>query len=73
MQPAWEAFKSEHSGEFIFQEIDIESNPQTRLDFEVRSIPAFILVENGKVVKRTQGAHTQTELNNWVFDEQGSV
>jgi thioredoxin-like negative regulator of GroEL len=42
--------------------IDIDTELSLAEDYEVRSIPTFILLENGKEIKRISGAQTQEQL-----------
>lgn len=42
--------------------IDADSEIEMVQDFEVRSIPAFILIEDNKEVGRISGAKTREEL-----------
>jgi thioredoxin-like negative regulator of GroEL len=37
--------------------------------FEVRSIPTFIVIEDGKEIKRVTGAQTREQLESLMYDE----
>lgn len=45
-----------------FQMIDVDSETELVKRFEIRSVPTFILIENGIEVKRTSGAQTREQL-----------
>jgi thioredoxin-like negative regulator of GroEL len=45
-----------------FQIIDADSEIDLVKSFEVRSIPTFILIEDGKEIKRVSGAQTKDQL-----------
>ena len=45
-----------------FQMIDVDSEIELVKKFEIRSVPTFILIENGIEIKRTSGAQTREQL-----------
>jgi thioredoxin-like negative regulator of GroEL len=45
-----------------FQIVDADSEIDLVKSFEVRSIPTFILIEDGKEIKRVSGAQTKDQL-----------
>jgi thioredoxin 1 len=45
-----------------FQMIDVDSEAELVKSFEIRSVPTFILIENGIEVKRVTGAQTREQL-----------
>jgi thioredoxin 1 len=49
-----------------FQIIDIDSAGELARNFEVKSIPTFILIEDGKEVNRFTGAKTRKDLENFI-------
>lgn len=66
MMPVMEKVKAEFNGEVIFVDIDIENNPQVRSDYHIRSIPAFVLLREGKEIARKTGSASATELTSWL-------
>ena len=50
------------SADIRFQIIDADSEIDLVKSFEVRSIPTFILIEDGKEIKRVSGAQTKDQL-----------
>ena len=52
--------------EVKFQIIDVDSEGELARRFEVRSIPTFILIENGQEVNRFTGAKTRKDLENFI-------
>ncbi|RZK43642.1 MAG: thioredoxin [Hymenobacter sp.] len=66
MVPTMDKIKEEFDGELKFVDIDIDDNPQTRLDYNIRSIPAFVLVEDGAEIDRKIGSLTYSELEEWL-------
>lgn len=73
MQPAWEQLKEDLKGEFLFESVDIESNPSTREQYFVRMIPTLILVREGKELARRQSGGTLEELKVWLANEQRNI
>ena len=51
---------------FQFQMVDADYEQLLVKRFEVKSIPTFILLEDGKEVNRITGAKTREELENFV-------
>jgi thioredoxin 1 len=49
-----------------FQIIDVDSEMELTKRFEIRSVPTFILVKDGKEVKRTTGAQTREQLEAFI-------
>lgn len=45
-----------------FQIIDVDSQMELAKNFEVRSIPTFIVIKDGVEVKRSTGAQTREQL-----------
>ena len=57
---------SRDQSEVKFQIIDFDSEGELARKFEVRSIPTFILIENGQEVNRFTGAKTKKDLENFI-------
>ena len=52
-----------------FQMIDVDSEMELAKKFEIRSVPTFILIKDGKEIKRTNGAQTREQLEAFINDE----
>jgi thioredoxin 1 len=52
--------------EVKFQIIDVDSEGDLAKRFEVKSIPTFILIEDGQEVNRFTGAKTKKDLENFI-------
>jgi thioredoxin-like negative regulator of GroEL len=57
-KPVMESLQSEMSISFI----DVDSSPQTAAQYNVRSVPTTILIENGMEKGRLVGAKTTNEV-----------
>ncbi|MCL5291828.1 MAG: thioredoxin [Actinobacteria bacterium] len=68
--PVVEQVASEHHDKMLFAKLNVDENPKTAAEFEVLSIPTFILFEKGKPVKRFVGAMPKdrfvAELKTWL-------
>lgn len=52
-----------------FQFIDVDQEVEMAKNMNVRSVPTFIVVENGSEVKRSVGAQTREQLQGLMSDE----
>lgn len=52
-----------------FQLVDVDSEMELVKRFDIRSVPTFILIEDGKEIKRTTGAQTREQLEAFINDE----
>jgi thioredoxin-like negative regulator of GroEL len=50
------------SAEVRFQIIDVDIEIELAKNFEVRSIPTFIVIQDGQEIKRATGAQTREQL-----------
>lgn len=56
-------------GVIDFQFIDADSEMELVKKFEIKSIPTYILMQDGKEIKRMNGAKTRDQLLEFVADE----
>jgi len=54
---------------FQFQIIDADYEQLLVKNFEVKSIPTFILIENEKEISRISGTKTKKELENFINEK----
>jgi thioredoxin 1 len=52
-----------------FQIIDADLNIELIKKFEIKSIPTFIIVDNGEVLRRITGSQTKNTLEKFLNDE----
>ena len=52
--------------EVKFQIIDVDSEGELARRFEVKSIPTFILIEDGQEINRFTGAKSRNDLENFI-------
>jgi len=63
VKPVVEEMKKEG---FQFQMIDADYEQLLVKQFQVKSVPTFILLEDGKEINRIAGAKTKEELENFI-------
>jgi thioredoxin-like negative regulator of GroEL len=54
---------------FFIQIIDVDIEKELVKNFEIASVPTFILFKNEKSVKRISGAQTKSQLENFINNE----
>jgi thioredoxin 1 len=65
VRPIVEELKRDQS-DVKFQIIDVDSEGELTRKFEVKSIPTFIRIEDGKEVARVTGAQTKKDLEKFI-------
>ena len=56
MKPIFEILARDFAGKAYFAKVDIDRNPSVAFNFDVMSIPNFIVFKNGRPVDRVVGA-----------------
>lgn len=64
MQPTVEKLKEDEG--LIISVVDIDNNPQVRLDYQIRSIPAFVLIKDRVEVARKIGSASLSDMQEWI-------
>ena len=59
----------DRDGIIKFQFIDADDNGDLCRKFEIKTIPTFILIEDGNEVRRMNGAKTQEQIEEFIKDE----
>lgn len=54
--PAVDELANEYEGKFAFAKMDVDANPQTPMNFGIRSIPTLLLFKDGQVAEQVVGA-----------------
>ena len=57
-KPVMESLQSEMSVTFI----DVDSSPQTAAQYNVRSVPTIVVIQNGMEIGRAVGAKSANEI-----------
>jgi len=66
MAPVFEEIEAKYKDQIIFEKVDVEANEALAGQYDIRSIPTFVLVKDGKEVDRRMGAMPKEMLTNWL-------
>ena len=53
--PTIDQLAAESNGRWLVAKLDVDSNPQTAMQYQIDSIPALLLFKNGKLVEKMVG------------------
>jgi thioredoxin 1 len=60
--PIVDALAEEYDGKIRFAKVDVDSNPQTPMNYGIRGIPTLIIFRGGEAVEQVVGAVPKAEL-----------
>ena len=60
--PIVEELAKEYDGKLKVTKLDVDANPQTAMQFGIRSIPTLLIFKDGKVVEQIVGAVPKRHL-----------
>lgn len=66
MEPALEEMEKIYLGKIEFQKVDVEANEHLAGQYDIRSIPTFVLIKEGKEIDRKMGAMPKEMLKDWL-------
>jgi thioredoxin 1 len=64
--PALEEIGAEFADKLTIAKVNIDENPRTPNDFQVRGIPTLVLFKDGKAVATKVGAAPKSVLREWI-------
>jgi thioredoxin 1 len=64
--PALEELAGEYAGKLTVAKVNVDENPQSPNNFQVRGIPTLILFKDGKPAATQVGALPKSRLRDWV-------
>jgi thioredoxin 1 len=64
--PALEEIAGEYAGKLTVAKVNIDENPQTPTNYNVRGIPTLVLFKDGKPVATKVGAAPKSVLREWI-------
>lgn len=67
--PIMEELATEYKGKAVIGKLDVDTNPETSMEFGVRSIPTVLVFKDGKLAKTQVGAAPKQQYIN-VIEEQ---
>lgn len=60
--PLVDELSQEYQGKAVIGKVDVDSNPQVSMKYQIRSIPALLIFKNGEVVDQIIGAVPKSTL-----------
>ncbi len=60
--PVIEELAGTYQGKVKFAKVDVDNNPQTAMQFGIRSIPTLLVFKNGQVVEQIVGAVSKNHI-----------
>ena len=64
--PALEEISEEMKSEIVIAKLNVDENPATAQEYNIRSIPALMIFKGGKVKAEMMGALPKSQLENWI-------
>lgn len=66
MAPVFEALKKEYEGKVEFESVNVEEKGALAGQFQVMSIPTFVVLKDDKEVSRRMGAMPKETFKTWL-------
>ncbi len=66
MEPVMKRLAKEYEGRVVFLKVNASSNPEISRRFRVKSVPAFLFFENGRLKGRRVGAMSYEAFKKWL-------
>lgn len=66
MEPVIKKLAKEYEGKILFLKVNAGANPDLSERFKVRSVPAFLFFENGRLKGRRVGAMPYEVFKKWI-------
>jgi thioredoxin len=60
--PALEELAAESQGRYVVAKLNVDENPQTSAQFNIRSIPTLLIFKHGRLVERIVGAQPKQAI-----------
>ncbi len=66
--PVLEELSQEMTGKLTFTKMNVEDNPETPGQFDVRAIPMLMLFDQGRLKAVKPGAAAKDDIATWIHD-----
>ena len=66
MKPIFAEFEEEYGDRIEFESVDVEAEGALAAEYEVMSIPAFVLLKDGEEIARRLGAMPKETFRDWL-------
>jgi thioredoxin 1 len=71
--PALEEIAKEFDGKVRITKLNIDENPRTPMQYNVRAIPTLILFKDGEIAGTLRGAYPKNHLAAWISGAIGAA
>jgi thioredoxin 2 len=72
VEPALESLATERAGALKVVKVDVEAAPEIAERYDIRGIPALVLIRDGSEVDRLVGAASKPQLDAWLEGHVGA-
>jgi thioredoxin len=66
MKPLFKEIEKDYEGKVEFKEVDVETEAAMASQFNIMSIPTFVILKDGKEVSRKLGAMPKDLIKGWI-------
>jgi thioredoxin 1 len=66
--PIIDELHNEYEGKAVIGKVNVDDNPNTSMEFGVRSIPTILVFKNGEIVNKKVGLDSKAELQKMIED-----
>jgi thioredoxin 1 len=66
--PIIDELHNEYEGKAVIGKVNVDDNPNTSMEFGVRSIPTILVFKNGEIVNKKVGVASKAELQKMIED-----
>jgi thioredoxin 1 len=66
MDPIFTELKKDYADKIEFKKVDVESDGALASQYQIESIPTFIILKDGKEVDRRRGATSKEVIKQWL-------
>ena len=67
--PALEELSDEYAGKIKIVKVNVDDNPNSPAQMNVRGIPALFMFKDGEIVSNKVGAAPKASLKSWIDEE----
>lgn len=68
ISPIIDELHNEYDGKAVIGKVNVDDNPNTSMEFGVRSIPTILVFKNGEIVNKKVGVASKAELQKMIED-----
>jgi thioredoxin 1 len=66
LKPVLHKADAEYAGRIKFGQVDVDTNQNTAMKYQIRSIPTLLVFQGGRVVEQSNGLINSAKLNTMV-------